>query len=350
MKKSSHFFGMRGELWIRLIFMVLPLACMLLLLSQTAFAQNTFVITDGDTVVIYTSAATDPATVLAQAGLNLDEDDTYTAWEGNGVSEITVQRNQTITVDHCGQQMVVDTFGETVEELLARLNITLDQDTTVSQPLDSETWDGMELIISRTVRTYETYSAALAHETVYVNDPSLPEGHSQVLIPGEDGQMLVKASVVYVNGLETSRNVLQETVTTQPVDEIVALGTGTGEATGNAPKIGNGIIVTAEGDVLTYRDMLQVEATAYTNTDEGCGIYTATGTIARVGAIAVDPRVIPYGTRMFIVSNDGKYVYGICTAEDCGGAINGNRVDLYYDTTAECFQFGRRACKVYILG
>jgi len=64
----------------------------------------------------------------------------------------------------------------------------------------------------------------------------------------------------------------------------------------------------------------------------------------------VDPRMIPYGTRMFIVSNDGAYVYGLATAEDCGGAIKGNRVDLYFDSNYDCFQFGIRDCTIYILG
>ena len=76
---------------------------------------------------------------------------------------------------------------------------------------------------------------------------------------------------------------------------------------------------------------------------------TATGTQARVGAIAVDPKVIPYGTRMFIVSEDGKYIYGEATAEDCGGLIKGNRIDLYFDTLRECNTFGVRMCQVYFL-
>jgi 3D (Asp-Asp-Asp) domain-containing protein len=52
---------------------------------------------------------------------------------------------------------------------------------------------------------------------------------------------------------------------------------------------------------------------------------------------------------MYIVSNDGAYIYGIATAEDCGGAIGGARVDLYYDTKEECFAFGRRDCTIYFL-
>ena len=52
---------------------------------------------------------------------------------------------------------------------------------------------------------------------------------------------------------------------------------------------------------------------------------------------------------MYIVSDDGSYIYGYATAEDCGGAIQGYMIDLYFDTLAECYAFGRRSCTVYIL-
>ena len=103
-------------------------------------------------------------------------------------------------------------------------------------------------------------------------------------------------------------------------------------------------ITTSSGEVLSYVDCLTVEATAYTG-----GGTTATGTPARYGAIAVDPKVIPYGTRMYIVSEDGNWIYGEATAEDCGGAIKGNIIDLYFDSYNTCIQFGRRNCTVYIL-
>ncbi len=103
-------------------------------------------------------------------------------------------------------------------------------------------------------------------------------------------------------------------------------------------------ITTSGGQILTYVDVLSVEATAYCG-----GGTTATGTPARYGAIAVDPDVIPYGTRMYIVSDDGNWIYGEATAEDCGGAINGNIIDLYFDSYNTCIQFGRRNCTVYIL-
>ena len=75
----------------------------------------------------------------------------------------------------------------------------------------------------------------------------------------------------------------------------------------------------------------------------------ASGQGLSAGYVAVHPGEIPYGTRMFIVSNDGAYVYGIAVAEDCGGDIKGDRMDLYFPTFNECIQFGRRVCTIYFL-
>ena len=72
---------------------------------------------------------------------------------------------------------------------------------------------------------------------------------------------------------------------------------------------------------------------------------------AQYGVIAVDPKVIPLGSRVYIESSDGgkSWVYGFAVAADTGGAIKGNKIDLCYNTRAECLQFGRRSATVYIL-
>ena len=341
----------RKVLFIRVAAILLPLAIALLLLSQTVFAQTTYVITDGSRVLVHTTTATDPEAVLGEAGLELGADDTYTTQAADGVSEITVRRSQSVTIDYYGQVMQEASFGETVEELLTRLNLTWGQDDTISLPLDTETYDGMELAVARVVHQQQTYTAEVPYETVYCSDDSIPAGTEVVLTEGEAGEMLCQAKVTYVNGQEAERTVLSQQVTSQPVDEVVALGCGEAvDLSDEQPVIGDGTITLPTGEVLTYTHSMFAGATAYT-----CVGYTgrtATGTEARVGAIAVDPSVISYGTRMFIVTNDGEYVYGIATAEDCGSLdhIVGDRVDLYFDTWDECIQFGYRECTIYFLG
>lgn len=323
----------------------------LLLLSQTALAQNTYVITDGDRVVVHTSTATDPAAVLTEAGLALGEDDTYTTQPGIAGAEITIQRSQLVTVNNRGEIFEVSSTEETVEQLLQQLNISV-EDMTVSVPLSAEPCDGMQIVVSHTVRTTETYTACIPHETAFCADASLPYGTEVVITEGEDGQALCTADVVYVEGQEVSRTVLEETVITQPVQEVVAVGTGSEPLSmeQQRPIIGDGMIILPTGEVLTYYGSHKVLATAYTHTDEGCDFITATGTTVRIGTVAVDPTLIPYGTRMFIVTDDGQYVYGVSTAEDCGGGIKGDRIDLYFPTYGECMEFGRRPTTIYFLG
>lgn len=321
-------------------------------LTQQAFAR-TYVIRDGDRVVTCTTFATDPAQILGRAGLELGEFDTYTTEALDGAEEITVRRAQTVTVRYHGEESAVTTLGEAAGELLCRLNLELGEDDVVSHALDTPVYDGMVLTVDRIVTRRETYTVSLPHDVTHCQDPASPAGTESVLVQGRDGQLSRTAEVTYRNGRETRRELLSETLITAPVTQIVALGTGepvSAPDTDAMPRIEDGYIYLPTGEVLTYTGTDTVRATAYTHTDAGCDMTTSTGTTVHWGTVAVDPRYIPYGTRMFIVSNDGAYVYGIAVAEDCGGDIKGDRMDLYMPTYEQCMAFGRRRCTIYYLG
>lgn len=331
--------------------LLLAMVCLLGALSQTALAENTFVITDGDAVTVYTTYVSDPVKVLQRAGVILSADDSYTTENSNGVSEITVQRAQNVTIFYGNEDLAVISYGETVSELLQRIGISVDASTRMSVPLTAMTYNGMVIRVNRIYENTEHYTVEIPFETVYCDDPSLPKGEEKILVPGKVGQMVCTANVTYVNTQESSRTVYQQIVTAEPVKQVVAVGTGKHAGIPNSkPLIGDGVIVLPTGEVLTYTHTGQFVATAYTKTDEGCDEYTANGAHVKWGVVAVDPKVIPYGTRMFIVTNDGAYIYGLSTAEDCGSSIKKNRVDLYMDTYWECINFGVRDCTIYFLG
>lgn len=336
------------RLYIVLLSLILVLA-LLALISQAALAK-TYVVTDGDRVVTYTTFASEPETVLEQLGLSLNQNDTYTTQAVEGAAAITVRRAQKITVHYHGQTTLVTSFGETAGELLSRLGLDVTGEDVVSHGLEEETYDGMELRVDRPEILRQIYTAAIPHPVSRCSDPTLPVGTEAVLTPGTDGEMRCTAEITYLGGQEAGRQVLSETVTRQPVAEIIAVGTGSAPAVSEKPVIADGRITLPTGEVLTYTRTDTVRATAYTHTDRGCDTITATGTRVHRGTAAVDPRFIPYGTRMFIVSSDGSYVYGIAAAEDCGGDIKGDRMDLYLPTHAQCTAFGRRVCTVYFLG
>ncbi len=340
----------RRHILLRALLIALPMLTAVTLLSQTALAKNTYVITDGSRVFTYTTYATDPAQVLGEAGLKLAANDTYTAEPSADGGSITVRRAQSVTVEYYGEQMSVHSFGESVADLLSRLNITLGEADVVSVPLDSDTYEGMLVRIDQVYTLTQSYSGIVPHETTYCYDPAVPAGVESVLTRGVDGETLCTALVQYVNGEEVSRTVTSEMLTVAPVTEVIAIGTAKDEPVDpNAmPEIGDGTITLPTGEVLTYTRTMQCGATAYYCEPWERGI-TCTGTHARVGEIAVDPSVIPLGTRLYIVSNDGEYVYGTAVAEDTGYLIEGTRIDLYFNTYKECIDFGYRQCTVYFL-
>ena len=310
--------------------------------------KETYIIHDGGRTVICTTAQKDPARILAEAGIELKEGDVLDTYPEPEGPVLQILRQQKITVDYYGEPMEVTSYGETVEELLERLKLTIAEGDKQSHSGKTQTRDGMVLRIYREFQQEQTYAVTMPLENLYCYDPALPIGTNLVLTQGRNGELLRTARVTYINGQEVSREVLYEEVTVQPVTGVIAIGTGEPleEPMVALPEIGNGLIRLTTGEVLTYSRVISSLATAYC--DKG---LTATGTQARVGAIAVDPEYIPYGTRMFILSKDGEYIYGIATAEDCGSKehIYGSRIDLHYDTEEECVQFGARMCWVYVL-
>ena len=104
------------------------------LLNQKVFA-TTYVINDGDRVVTYTSRATDPEEVLGQAGIPLEEADTYTTEAAEGEATITVNRARKVTVRYHGQTVTAASPGETVGELLKRLELEPEAGDVLSHDL-----------------------------------------------------------------------------------------------------------------------------------------------------------------------------------------------------------------------
>ena len=106
------------------------------------------------------------------------------------------------------------------------------------------------------------------------------------------------------------------------------------------PSDGSGTLTFSNGTTLRFSSAKSMTATAYTAGHDGVGYTTASGTLVDVGTVAVDRKVIPLGTKLYIVTNDG-IVYGTAVARDTG--VRGNVIDLYYNTYRECIEFGRRS-------
>ena len=116
---------------------------------------------------------------------------------------------------------------------------------------------------------------------------------------------------------------------------------------GNGTGVSNGTFVDMYGNTVSYSSMLTGTCTAYSVP----GGTTSIGLDAVYGVVAVDPNIIPYGTKLYITSPDGSVVYGYGVAGDTGGACMAGDIiaDLCYNTIEECSIIGRRTMNVYIL-
>ena len=266
-----------------------------------------------------------------------------------GGSELALASGRTVTVTH--QDLTFSTVSrqETVTELLARLDVRPSPLEMVSVAILD---NGIEIIVNSEFVFYEHITNTTEHETVYQYNDKLPDWQENVLQEGRDGERREVYEVIYQDGEETGRHLI-DVVDTEAVPTIIERGTmanfannGDAVAAISTQADGSGTITLDNGQVLTFSEARTMKGTAYT-AGGSVGTRTASGTPVHVGVVAVDKKVLPLGTKVYVVSNDGQYVYGFAVAEDTG--VRGNVIDLYMDTHSECIQFGVRNCTVYIL-
>jgi resuscitation-promoting factor RpfB len=176
----------------------------------------------------------------------------------------------------------------------------------------------------------------IAPQTIYRLTLSLPPGHSKVVARGASGVLEEHVAYAQRNGGPVHRHVISMRIVRAPRPRIVADGIPPAPLSSFEVR---GVTAMA----LMARSAIEMLATAYTADCAGCDGMTAIGRRAGYGIVAVDPRVIPLGTRLYILG------YGLAVAGDTGGAIVGRRIDLGFDSTRDAMLFGRRPVTVYRL-
>lgn len=341
---------------LQLLICIATVVTVLMVCNIPATAKIDYQISDGERQYRLSSNATDLSQVLDEAGVNHSADDLVNASaDGKGVS-VSVTRRQYVTVicDGVTTSLLAGT-QETAGDILSHLNIELGEYDQVSAELDAPLEAGSTIAVSRATVSYTTERTSLPFSSSRQADPEMERGEEAITTEGIEGSTTTTYRVIQLEDSEPR----YETVKTEvvdPVDEVVSYGTKvnferpTGLSTSNE-YITNiddeaGTFTTSKGDTYSFSDTLTLEATAYT---AGPGALCSTGCLARVGVVAVDPKYIPYGTEMFIMSADGSFVYGMAVAGDCGGAIDNYDVDLYMTSRSTCLTFGRQDVVAYII-
>lgn len=234
-----------------------------------------------------------------------------------------------------GEPMTISTHQITVSELLDTLGIIYDEDDLINYPLDTVVSENMNIAFDEVTYTETTEEKTLVFETVKNGVDTIPKGSEDLVRKGQNGSSEVVYRNRLINGDVASREVISEKVVKQPISEIRNVGVG-------------GTYKAADGNTYAYSHYIDVSATAYGPNDGSSSNRTATGAKATRGVIAVDPDVIPLHAKVYVAGDYGDY--GVNFAEDVGGGINGNRIDICMDCSLEeMLQFGVRKMRVYIL-
>jgi uncharacterized protein YabE (DUF348 family) len=237
---------------------------------------------------------------------------------------IRIKRAFDVKILSDGKEYTVKTTSDTVANLLAKAHILIGEKDKVKPQLDTYISAPVEVVVTRVSQKVVEEIKTIAYETVSRVDPDIPMGQKKVLQDGENGQEKIVTTLIIENGQIVSKNTTS-TVIKQAKPRIILTGS---------------MLVASRGGVdFAYTKKLRMLATAYTHT----GNLTAMDTKPRVGVAAVDPDVIPLGSRLYI---DG---YGFARAEDTGGAIKGNKIDLFMESQSEADRYGRKWVTVYVL-
>lgn len=253
-------------------------------------------------------------------------------------TNIKISRARNITVHADGKDITLLTVAPDVKSVLQEAKIKLEGLDRVEPGLTAAVDAGTAVSVVRVEEKTLSQVVKVEPGSEVRFNPSLEKGLAHVVQKGQSGKKELSIKLVFENGKEVSRQIVGEKILVKPVNNITEEGTKT-------------TLVASRGQLRRFTRAMKMVATAYDASYESCGKrpsdpnygITATGMQAKPGIVAVDPKVIPLGTWLYIEG------YGEALAADTGGSIKGNRIDLFYDSKKAVDRYGRKTLKVYIL-
>ena len=323
--------------------LILPFGTMHYISAGGTLRQVT--IYDGTISKQISTGARTVAELMRELGITLDDtvriDYTHEALITNGMT-ISIEREMSYVVEIDGTTMGKKASwpNTTVEQILLMLQNEKDITLLYEGDYNRQVVYGETLNLTTLTARIETEVVTLYYETYENLTPHVWEGHSFVRQAGSHGEKEVTTTIIYIGGVEQNREVTGQVVLEEPVNAIIDIGQGR-----------LGALADVASPDFHYVRRVRMEATAYT-AGFGCtGKHpwdpwyriTASGREVEHGIVAVDRRVIPLGTRLYVEG------YGFAIAADVGGAIRGYKIDLFMEELQDALRFGRRHLYVWIL-
>lgn len=318
-------------------------------ISYKYLTKEVVIYGDGKTIITKTIKGT-VKDVLMQCKVEVKQYDYIsiplsTKLQKTKINEIHIKRAVPVHVTADGREIRLMTYRNTVGDALKNCSIKLSgMDKLSGAKLEDSIVPGMKVKVIRVKESVVAEKSPVEFKTITRENDRLDKGVQQVIREGKVGTREKSFKIILEDGKEVARHLVKDTIIGNPLDAIVEIGTVISYKT-------------SRGDMIRYNKVIDMSATAYTSSyvdtgkspgDKGFGI-TCTGMKARRGVIAVDPSVIPLGTRVYVETAGRIADYGYAVAGDIGGAIKGNIIDLYYEDGSMVKNWGRRKVKVYIL-
>ncbi|SFS79836.1 3D domain-containing protein [Marininema halotolerans] len=226
------------------------------------------------------------------------------------------------------------TTEPTVGDFLKEQKVQVDKNDQMNAALDQKITNDLAIVIDKIEKRVQKKVEPIAYEVKKKKDDDLPKGEKKVTKEGKKGKSIYQVTAIYKNGkaMVTDKKLVDKV---DPVTEVVMVGSADLTADKGGTELSSGSRIAG----LKYKRTMAAETTGYT----ASGNRTATGTVPHRGTVAVDPNVIPLGTKLYIPG------YGQAVAEDTGGAVKGHIIDLFFNSREEAIQWGRRNVTAYIL-
>ena len=319
---------------------VISILIIVSIITLTCMRKDISIIIDGkeETFITYKGTVKD---VLDEKGIELSHKDKVQPALDEKISsgdDIKIKRAVEVEMVSGNKVIVIQTAEDTIEDMIMAEKDELKAEGVefvkgideITPSVDTEITDNLKIQLVKVDISNEVAIETIAYEKIVENDNSLDINKTNVKQTGQVGEKEVTYKVVKKDGVEVSREIIQSKVTKEPVNEIIAQGT-------------RRVFASRDGE-MEYKKLIYCESTAYST-----GTITATGTTpvynpGGISTIAVDPRVIPLGSLVYVEN------YGKAIAADTGGAIKGNIVDVFLNSKSECISWGRKYnVPVYIL-
>ncbi|MDR1805393.1 MAG: ubiquitin-like domain-containing protein [Clostridium sp.] len=325
-------------------------------------AATVRIIDDGKEGLAVIAGTVDRA--LTEGGYELREEDVVYPAEETPLTdgmEIKITRAFRVQVTADGQTQELWLTGGTVKQALAAAEVSYKADDEISPKPEAKLTKATDITVGRV--TYKTRTVeeevAFSSSTRYSND--LYVGETKVEKKGVNGVNKVTYKDKYVDGKKTGTTVEKTVVIKEPVEQLTLKGAispaykpvimKTGLKPISVLQPSSKLQLDENGIPKNYKSVVVGLAKSYSPDVRGVGAYGSSGRPTIPGNIAVDPRQFPYGTELYIVSTDGKYIYGYAVASDTGGFVKTNScmVDLLMPNLAACIEWGARNVRIYVL-